>query len=92
MPGRYGAYVKWGKVNATLPKDMTPEEMTLEQAVELVDAKAGKGGKAKPKAAPKKSAVKKAVAKPAAAKKPAGKTTAKPKVPAIRKTSKAAAE
>ena len=45
MEGRYGPYVKWDKVNATLPKEMTPEAVTLEQAVELVNAKAGSKGK-----------------------------------------------
>ena len=68
MPGRYGPYVKWAKVNATIPKDIEPEELTLEQALELIAAKAPKGKKT----APKKAAVKKAPAKKAAAKKPAG--------------------
>jgi DNA topoisomerase-1 len=70
--GRYGPYVKWGKVNATLPKDTTPEAMTLEAALELIAAKAAKGGKKKAapkKAAPKKPAAKKAAAKPAPRKK-----------------------
>jgi len=41
--GRYGPYVKHGKVNATLPdKDMVGT-VTLEEAVELLDAKAKKG-------------------------------------------------
>ena len=43
--GRYGPYVKWEKVNATLPKEIAPEAVTLEQALELVAAKAPKGGK-----------------------------------------------
>ncbi len=74
MAGRYGPYVKWERVNATLPKDMAPEAVTLEQALELVAAKAGaKGGR---KAAPKKAAAKKAPAKPAAAKKGAAKKAA----------------
>ena len=42
--GRYGPYVKYGKINATLPKDAEPESFTLEQAVELIAAKAGKSG------------------------------------------------
>jgi DNA topoisomerase I len=71
--GRYGPYVKWGKVNATLPKDMAPETVTLEAALELVNAKAGAGG-GKKKAAPKKAAAKKPAAKKAPAKK---KTAAK---------------
>jgi DNA topoisomerase I len=37
--GRYGPYVKWEKVNATLPKDLDPEAVTLEQALELIAAK-----------------------------------------------------
>ncbi|MDE3059952.1 MAG: type I DNA topoisomerase [Pseudomonadota bacterium] len=37
--GKYGPYVKHGKVNATLPKDVSPEEVTLEQAVELLAAR-----------------------------------------------------
>ena len=78
MEGRYGPYVKWEKVNATLPKDIKPEDLTMEQAVELIAEKAAKGGKkkapAKKKAAPKKKpAAKKAPAKKKAA---AKKTTA----------------
>ncbi len=73
MPGRYGPYVKWGKVNATLPKDQDPEAMTLDLALPLIEAKASKGGKKK--AAPKKAATK-APAKKAAAKKPAAKKPA----------------
>ncbi|MDY7008873.1 MAG: type I DNA topoisomerase [Cyanobacteriota bacterium] len=38
--GRYGPYVKHGKVNASLPKDVSVEDVTLEQAVELLQAKA----------------------------------------------------
>lgn len=70
--GKYGPYVKNGALNATIPKSLGPEGVTLDQAVELlaaraakVGAKAGKGasknaGEAKPKA--KKSRAK---AKPA---------------------------
>ena len=43
--GRYGPYVKSGKLNASLPKDLGPEDVTLEQAVELLAARAAKTGK-----------------------------------------------
>jgi DNA topoisomerase-1 len=71
--GRYGPYVSHDGVNATLPADLTPETITLEQAVGLLEARSTRGGKkrgdAKPreparKAEPKKAA--KAAAKPAA--------------------------
>ncbi|MDJ0995570.1 MAG: type I DNA topoisomerase [Dinoroseobacter sp.] len=45
MDGRYGPYVKWGKVNATLPKGTEPADVTMELAVQLVAEKAAKGGK-----------------------------------------------
>jgi DNA topoisomerase I len=41
--GRYGPYVKHGKVNATLPDEKMIETITLEEALELIAAKAGKG-------------------------------------------------
>ncbi|UWQ48840.1 type I DNA topoisomerase [Leisingera caerulea] len=67
MDGRYGPYVKWEKVNATLPKDVEPKDVTMEMAVELISEKASKGGK------------KKTAAKKPAAKKPAAKKKAAPK-------------
>src|SRR6056297_3387481 len=58
MDGRYGPYVKWDKVNATLPKDTEPDQVTMDMAVALIDEKAAKTGKKKAtpkkKAAPKK--------------------------------------
>ncbi|MEO2057493.1 MAG: topoisomerase C-terminal repeat-containing protein, partial [Thermoleophilia bacterium] len=65
---RYGPYVKWEKINATLPKETEPGDATLEQALELIAEKAAKKG-GKKKAAPKKTAAKKTTA--AAAEKPA---------------------
>ncbi len=64
--GRFGPYVNLGKVNANLPKDMAPDSVTLQDAIELIDARGG------PAAAPaRKGAAKKAPAKKAAAKKAA---------------------
>ncbi len=48
LSGRYGPYVKWKRINATIPKDIAPEDITAEQAVELLAQKAtakGKGGR-----------------------------------------------
>jgi DNA topoisomerase-1 len=53
--GRYGAYVSHDGVNATLPADKTPDTITLEEAVSLIDARIAAGGGKKRKAAPKKS-------------------------------------
>ena len=51
MDGRYGPYVKWEKVNATLPKDVEPASVTMEVAVQLIAEKAAKkGGKRKKRA------------------------------------------
>ena len=51
LDGRYGPYVRWGPINATLPKGVVPQDVTPEQAVELIAAKqATKGGKRKRKA------------------------------------------
>lgn len=62
MDGRYGPYVKYKRVNATIPKDKDPKTITVEEAIELINARAAKGGKgksrskAKPKAKPKAKA------------------------------------
>ncbi|MEP4887303.1 MAG: type I DNA topoisomerase [Alphaproteobacteria bacterium] len=75
--GRYGPYVKHGKINATIPKDVDPQDMTLEVAVELIAARAAKAKAAPAKKKPaKKPASKKAAAKKTAAKKPAAKKAA----------------
>ena len=77
--GRYGPYVRHGKVNATLPKDISPDEITLEEALPLLSARAAKGLVSKKKAPAKKSTP---VKKEASVKK----TTAVKKVAAAKKT------
>jgi DNA topoisomerase-1 len=82
MEGRYGPYVTDGETNATLPKSITPDELTLEEAASLIDARAAAAPRPK-----KKPAAKKAPAKKAAGTKEGGKVAAKPaaKKPAAKK-------
>jgi DNA topoisomerase-3 len=77
--GRYGPYVKHGEVNATLPDKDQQDTLTLDEAVVIVDAKAGRGAPKKkpPKKTAKAPAKKAAVKAPAAAKTAAKKATAK---------------
>jgi len=79
MSGRYGPYVKHGKVNATLPKDKEPESITMDEAVDLIAARAEKTGKGGAKGGAKKSAAKKSTGKKTTAKKPASKKSASKK-------------
>ena len=66
--GRFGPYVKHGAINASLPKSLPPEELTVERAVELLDARAARGGvPAKGGRGRKAPAAKAAPAKPAKA-------------------------
>jgi DNA topoisomerase-1 len=59
LTGRYGPYVKHGKVNATLPRDREPEQVTMEEAVELIAARAAKGpAKKKPARKPARKGAK----------------------------------
>ncbi|HEY6832539.1 MAG TPA: type I DNA topoisomerase [Pseudolabrys sp.] len=90
--GRYGAYVSHDGINATLPSDMTPDTVTLEQAIGVLEARAAKGGgkpakgkkAAKPKAEPKADAKADGAASTArrpVARKAAPKAPAKPAAP-----------
>jgi DNA topoisomerase-1 len=83
--GRYGPYVTHKGVNATLPREKTPETITLGEAVALLEARAARGDVPKGRRAPaRKVATKRAPAEGAA-------KTAKPKA-ARRKGKSAAAE
>ncbi len=75
MPGRYGPYVAFDGVNASLPKDADPASLTLEAALALIEDRRAKGGgkparkgkaTAKAKGAPAKTTKAKAPAKPPA--------------------------
>ena len=73
--GPYGLYVKQGKVNASLPEGKGADDVPLEEAVELLAAKAAA-----------KKGTRKAGAAKATAKKPAAKKPAAKKPPAITKS------
>jgi DNA topoisomerase-1 len=88
--GRYGMYVKHGGINATVPRDLKPEELTVEQAVSLLAERAAKGGgkkarpvraKKTPPAAANDSGETPKPKKKTAAKKKAAKTKAKTETP-----------
>jgi DNA topoisomerase-1 len=90
--GRYGPYVSHNGVNANLPDDKTPDTITLDEAVALIDARAERGGGSTSRRkrsargngeAPKKTAT------PKASTKRATKTAAKPKKAAAASTAKA---
>jgi DNA topoisomerase-1 len=97
--GRYGPYLKHGAINANIPRGADPASITLEQAIELVDARAAAAPSTKAKGKrPAKKAAAKAPAKKAAAKSTGetkSTTTKKPaakKAPAKAKTAKAKKE
>ncbi len=64
--GRYGPYIKYQKVNATIPNDVKPDDINIDMALEYIAEKEAKSGKKKPAAKKKKATAKK---KPAAKKK-----------------------
>ncbi|GGE47213.1 DNA topoisomerase 1 [Agaricicola taiwanensis] len=74
--GRFGPYVKHGKVNATIPREQSPDDITIEAAVALIAARAEKAGTGKVKAKPKAKAT---ASKAKAATKPKAKAAAKTK-------------
>jgi DNA topoisomerase I len=94
--GRYGPYVKLGKVNATIPSSIEPSSLSLDQALQLIVARAEKiaaDGGGKPKRGAKKPAKKAAnddapslsEATAKAPKAPKKKAAAKSKEPAAKK-------
>jgi DNA topoisomerase-1 len=76
--GRYGPYLKHGTINANIPRGADPASITLEQAIELVDARAA--------AAPSTKSMGKRPAKKAPAKKAAAKSTGDSKSSTTKKT------
>ncbi|WP_229071847.1 type I DNA topoisomerase [Actinoplanes sp. DH11] len=85
--GRFGPYVTDGETNATLRRGQTPEELTVEQASEMLAEKRAKGPAPKKKAATKKAAAK--TADPAKKAAPAKKTAAAKKATPAKKATAA---
>ena len=86
--GPYGLYVKQGKINASLPEGKGAEDITLEEAIELLAAKSASKKSTRRSAATKKTATKKpATKKTATKKKTESKTSAKaPAKPSLDRT------
>jgi len=85
--GRYGPYVSHDGINATLPRDKTPETITLDEAVALLDARAERGATAPH--ARRRNAKRATPGAARQAKRPAkGATTTPSKRPATRKSSR----
>lgn len=55
LPGRYGPYATDGETNASLPRDMSPEELTVGQAVQLILDRRSRGPSKRKKASKKKT-------------------------------------
>ncbi|MGO4571053.1 type I DNA topoisomerase [Microvirga sp. 2TAF3] len=89
--GRFGPYVTDGETNATLPRAVAAEAVTLDEAIGLLNARRAMGGSKKP-ARGRKTAAKKAPAKKAATKKTATKPAAKSTVAKKTTTRKASAK
>ena len=98
LKGRWGPYIKAGKKNVKIPKELkeTAADLTYEEVAKMVaeapDKKSKKAPTKASKAAPKKATTKKTAAKkPAAKKSAAKKTAAKAKAAPKKATAKKAA-
>src|SRR5690606_36154433 len=80
--GKYGPYVNWGKVNATLPKGKDPLSVTVEEALTLIVEKSGKTSSGKAKASKAKTSSGAAKKAPSGTKSAAKPKTTKPKTAA----------
>jgi DNA topoisomerase I len=94
--GRFGLYVNDGETNASLPKDLSGDDLTFEQAVDLLAARAAAGGsKKKTKRNTAKKAAKKTTKKSKASKESDVEVVALPakkKTKAAKKTAKKASK
>ena len=72
--GKYGLYVSHDGINATLPGDIAPEELTMDRAVQLLAERAERTGKKKPRTKAKAGEAKGSRVKKTPKKKPPGTT------------------
>ncbi len=70
--GRFGLYVTDGETNASLPKDLGADDLTFEQAIDLLAVRAAAGGSKKKKTSNRTGAKKASKAKKKTTKKGAG--------------------
>lgn len=91
LEGRYGTYISDGVTNATLPKDLTPEQLTFPQAITLLEERAAMGPPKKRGRGAKKAAAPKKAAEPKAPK-AAKKKNAPKKKAAVKKSATTAAK
>ena len=85
--GPYGPYIKYEKVNASLPEGKKVEDITLEEALEIIAAKAA----TKKKTTRRKTTTKKSTTKKSTAKKSTTKKATTKKASTAKKSSTAAA-
>ena len=62
MKGKFGPYIKYKTINATIPDQYDPETISMDEALDLIERKLEKDGKSKKKKV-KKKAIKKKTAK-----------------------------
>ncbi len=86
LNGRWGPYIKVGKQNVKIPKDKEPEDLTLQECLDLAEAAPVKKGRGGFKKAAAKAVTPEKAAKPAAK----AKKKAAPKKKVASKTAKAA--
>ena len=61
MKGKFGPYIKYKTINATIPDQFDPESISMDEAIDLIERKLEKDGNSKKKKVKKKSIKKKTI-------------------------------